>query len=260
MTRTRPHTNEALVKMRAGLAFALLIAWLALVAPCDALAPANGAAVDLGASETLSEKASGEPWFCHNLDCPPFAVEAKGDSYDVRVYPAGLRWTSTVVTGSSFDDAVSTGFMRLFRYISGENETGEKIKMTAPVRVEVAPGDGPFCDSNFTVSFFVPFEDGSGDDTANDRWKRKQRDVPFPTDASVFESEDEVDLRVFVSTFGGYSDAKKTRREAVRLAERVKRDGVAVTAERYFYAGYDSPFRAIDRHNEVWMTGDENAD
>jgi hypothetical protein len=184
--------------MRAGVASAVLVAWLAVLAPSHALAPADGASADLGASETAS------PWFCHGLDCPPFAVERRGDGYDVRVYPAGLRWTSTTVSGSSYDDATATGFERLFRYISGENEGNEKIPMTAPVRVAVAPGDGPFCDSNFTVSFFVPFEeegvettltenDGQmdGHGTHGTRTSRSQRALPEPADPDVFRDADD---------------------------------------------------------------------
>jgi hypothetical protein len=29
--------------------------------------------------------------------------------------------------------------------------------MTAPVTVRVTPSQGPFCEDNFTVSFFIPF-------------------------------------------------------------------------------------------------------
>ena len=332
--------------MRVGLTSATLVALLAFLAPSHALAP-TGVELNLGSSET-------EPRFCHGLDCPPFTVEKSGDSYDVRVYPGGLKWTSTVVTGSSFDDAVSTGFMRLFRYIGGENERSEKIAMTAPVRVQVAPGDGPFCDSNFTVSFFVPFEDkdtgkkqkdvpaptnkhvfqsvdqrdtqvfvvrvypgglkwtstvvtGSSFDDAvstgfmrlfryiggeNERSEKiamtapvrvqvapgdgpfcdsnftvsffvpfedkdtgkKQKDVPAPTNKHVFQSVDQRDTQVFVKAFGGYSDEKILQREATALAEALQKDDIEISQKTYVYAGYDSPFRPIDRHNEVWMT------
>lgn len=29
--------------------------------------------------------------------------------------------------------------------------------MTAPVTVRVIPSQGPFCEDNFTISFFIPF-------------------------------------------------------------------------------------------------------
>jgi|TARA_B110000967_G_scaffold178939_1_gene194089 hypothetical protein len=232
--------------MRYGVASTCVVALLAFLAPSHALAGSTG---ETGASENLRLVASktDEPLsrFCRGNDCPPFTVESRGETYDVRLYPGGLKWTSTVVSGVSFDDAVSTGFGRLFRYISGENAASEKIPMTAPVRVQVAPGDGPFCDSNFTVSFFVPFVDKDS---------KKQMEVPAPTDPSVFNSVDENPLRVFVKSFGGYSDEKVLRKQAAELAKALVEDGVELDAKSYYSAGYDSPFRPIDRHNEVWMT------
>jgi hypothetical protein len=42
--------------------------------------------------------------------------------------------------------------------LAGGNEHGWKIEMTAPVRVLLFPGAGPFCRDMFTVSFFLPFD------------------------------------------------------------------------------------------------------
>lgn len=33
-----------------------------------------------------------------------------------------------------------------------------EVEMTAPVAVRTIPGQGPACETNFTVYFFVPFE------------------------------------------------------------------------------------------------------
>lgn len=63
------------------------------------------------------------------------------------------------ITLSQICDRDCNDLQRLFDYISGENEPTVKVNMTAPVVTKVEHGDGPFCKSNFTVSFFVPFAD-----------------------------------------------------------------------------------------------------
>lgn len=75
------------------------------------------------------------PWFCHKLDCPSFEVTSDGipDGIEFRTYAPGV-WVSTNVDKMGYDEAVGTGFMRLFSYISGANEDEAKVPMTAPVR------------------------------------------------------------------------------------------------------------------------------
>ncbi|KAJ9522741.1 hypothetical protein QJQ45_019853, partial [Haematococcus lacustris] len=135
------------------------------------------------------------PWFCHSINCPPFTVENDNVAADVelRRYAAGL-WVATNISDTSYDAAVGTGFKRLFDYISGEdpnpvktllaarppaapptipslpmpnlllgeafsrdNEGSLKVDMTAPVRVRLTPGPGPFCKDDFTVAFYLPW-------------------------------------------------------------------------------------------------------
>ena len=57
------------------------------------------------------------PWFCHGLDCPRFEALGKGEGFEIRKYPAA-KWASTEVKGIGLDKGMSTGFMRLFNYIS----------------------------------------------------------------------------------------------------------------------------------------------
>ena len=47
---------------------------------------------------------------------------------------------------------------------------GEKIDMTVPVRTSIIPGQGPACEDNFTMSFFI---------------SPKVADPPMPSDSSV---------------------------------------------------------------------------
>ena len=113
--------------------------------------------------------------------------------------------------------------------------------MTAPVMVDVAPGAGPNCDSNFTVSFYVP--------AAN------QAAPPLPSNPLVFLSKRPA-RKVYVSVYPGYTNDKKVVAAASALAEALVADGIAVTPSSGFTsAGYDSPFNILNRHNEVWFFG-----
>lgn len=47
--------------------------------------------------------------------------------------------------------------MKLFDYISGGNSAKTKIPMTAPVVTKIEPGQGPNCESTFTMSFYNPY-------------------------------------------------------------------------------------------------------
>lgn len=131
------------------------------------------------------------------------------------------------------------GFMRLFDYIEGENVKKVKIPMTAPVAVEIQPGQGPFCKNNFTVNFFIPFADQSS---------------PIdPTNKEVFISS-LPEFYAYVIVYGGYSNINKVQEYSEELGEALVKDGLGDTFRKdvFFYAGYDSPFKPLNRHNEIW--------
>ena len=231
---------------------ALLVLFALSLAPGSVAARPQTRASVLGALGLRADDALGTadevaaPWFCHGIDCPAFEPVPTDASYETRIYPPGLRWTSTVVSGVDYDAAVGVGFRRLFRYISGENEASAKIPMTAPVRVRIAAGAGPFCESNITVSFFVPYVPGESD---------VQVDAPRPTDPAVFEETDEEGFAAFVASFGGYADQSAIARHAESLGRALRKDGTRAKTDHFFFAGYDSPFRVLKRHNEVWYEG-----
>ena len=65
---------------------------------------------------------------------PGYRVVLEDSSIEIREYDAyAVAWTTAP---GSFDEAVQTGFQRLFRYITGENVSAADIDMTAPVLTE----------------------------------------------------------------------------------------------------------------------------
>ncbi|XP_053145299.1 heme-binding protein 2 isoform X2 [Hemicordylus capensis] len=79
-----------------------------------------------------------------------------------------------------------------------------------------------------------------------------QANPPKPTEPDVF-IENRPAITVFVRSFGGFAKAKKNQEEILALAESLKRDGKAFQERVYYSAGYDSPFKLLNRHNEVWL-------
>merc|ERR1711862_879385 len=176
------------------------------------------------------------PAFCRSLDCPKFSLLNKTENYELRKYEAS-RWASTSVENlHDLNGAMRTGFMRLFDYITGNNERGEKIAMTCPVRTKIVPGAGPFCADTFTISFMVPFS---------------VETAPKPSNPAVFLEEDP-ESEQYVRHFGGYASNDDWQQCLVSL---VKALGDKPHKTGYHYtAGYDSPFQFVNRHNECWLT------
>ena len=206
-----------------------------LVLPGNAAAQRGG-----GAEMTLGEFKA--PWFCHKIDCPVFKVlnaanATTAELWEEREYPS-QEWTETYVSGMDLDKAERTGFMRLFSYISGANAEDAKVAMTAPVLNYITPGEGPFCEDHYNISFYVPYD--------------LQGKAPAPTSPDVY-SVMKPAMRVFVTSFGGYETYAKLQGAAAGLAQRLRDHGESFDSEHFYFAGYDSPFRVIDRHNEVWF-------
>jgi len=178
----------------------------------------------------------GEPSFCNGLECPKFTTEKTTKEYELRMYQASV-WVSTTIIGLDYNKATEEGFHRLFDYISGANELHKKIDMTAPVITRVIPGAGPACESNFTVSFFVPFE--------------YQSNPAKPTSPDVFISQ-LPEFEGYVRSFKGFANQDDYLKEAANLAHALTNDTLSYHSDFFYTAGYDSPFKPFNRHNEVW--------
>ena len=166
------------------------------------------------------------------LECPDFTLNETHGDYEMRTYPAGW-WVGTTHVGMGKDG--SNSFMKLFNYISGANDKRQKIAMTAPVLTEIVPGPGPNCESTFTTSFYVP--------------KHLWGSIPQPTASDVFLHHEE-ERTVYVRAFDGNAKQGDYIENAAALAQSID-DEAAFHADKWFTAGYDSPFSFKGRRNEV---------
>ncbi|XP_008311186.1 heme-binding protein 2 [Cynoglossus semilaevis] len=183
-------------------------------------------------------KAVGQALFSTGLQNPKFiVVEKKAEDYEIRTYHA-CKWVSTTVSGTQMDASISTGFRRLFNYIQGNNQNKVKVEMTAPVSSLVEPGEGPACESRFTVSFYLPEE--------------HQASPPEPSSPEVFV-EQRKEFTAYVRTYSGFSNENMKREELLKLLESLQRDSMPYVDKPYYVAGYDSPFKLTNRRNEVWV-------
>lgn len=117
--------------------------------------------------------------------------------------------------------------------------------MTVPVPVAmqiqpVAESDS-FCKDNFTMSFFIPF--------------KHQEDAPAPSEDTVHLTDFQP-FCAFVRVYGGFSDMKKVEQHYNELVESLKKDGFGEEdygTDAFYSAGYDSPWKFSNRHNEIWL-------
>lgn len=153
---------------------------------------------------------------------------------EVRRYPPVVLAT----VNSSYDDIA---FAILFKYISGYNEAGGKLAMTAPV-ISPAPGErmamtAPVLSDSEGFSFVLP----TGTDIAN---------APRPSDARVTLST--IPSR-YVATlrFSGKAYLRDVLEMEGALMKVLKEKGVG-TKGRPFLMRYNSPFiPGFLRRNEV---------
>lgn len=148
----------------------------------------------------------------------PYKVSQKDGDYEVRDYPA-----LQLVTTSMSDDDKS--FMRLFKYISGENEAKEKISMTTPV----------FMGGN-TMSFVMPDQ---------------MKGAPPNPGSSDVQIRSQVAQRVCVYRFNGTRSTEKEKEALKLLHEWMLKKGLQIAGEPFF-AYYDPPWTLGPwRRNEV---------
>lgn len=180
-----------------------------------------------------------------NNDGPAYKVVKQDGNFEIRDYPAYI--VAQVNETSNFNDAMYTGFMKLFNYISGKNTNKSKISMTAPVIQEhastsekipmTAPLTSEKVNNTYTISFIMPAQYTL--DT-----------LPVPEDKNIAFKEIGTH-RVAVIKFSGRMDEGIANKKIDELKEWLYKNNIHPKSG-FLMAQYDPPWiPGFMRRNEV---------
>jgi len=163
------------------------------------------------------------------LDSPVYKVVSTDGAFEIRDYSESTL-VSAPMDGPGLQN--NSAFQKLFGYISGSNEGGEKIAMTTPVYSTRNENGG-------WMSFVVP----------NDVAKNG---TP-PPNSKELRVEKMAAGRFIVYRFSGSPSRSRFENARKLLAERIKLKGLKISGD-YITAGYDPPFTPpSSRRNEVMI-------
>lgn len=164
------------------------------------------------------------------LERPAFVVERKVDGIEYRRYEPYQIAECHFESLDDLNAASNAGFNYLFRYISGDNASSQKISMTVPVQQMPT-------DSGWAISFVVPrsfYENGA----------------PIPTNPNVAIRKIDGGL-VAALVYRGFWNNEVFERKREELLKRVAAAGEKPIGE-VFSAVYNPPMTpTFLRHNEV---------
>ncbi|KAH9298720.1 hypothetical protein KI387_030402, partial [Taxus chinensis] len=165
---------------------------------------------------------------CKSIECPAYDIIEQGEGYEIRRYNHTLWMSTSPIPNISFVNATRTGFLRLFDYIQGKNDEHAKVPMTAPVLTDILPSTGPFCESSFAVSFYVP---------------TKFEKAPPKAEESLALEQKRWDVRyAAVRRFGGFVSDYNVGEEASKLQVSLSGSPWEPSLSLYSVAQYNSPF------------------
>ena len=154
-----------------------------------------------------------------DTEIQPYEVIKAIDSVEIRFYPS-----ATLVQTSG-----GNNFGKLFRYISGSNESEEKIAMTAPVYMS---------EDKSEMAFVMPLD-------------VHQKGAPEPMGKNVSLRITEPRY-VAAIRYGGYTNASKEATYTKRLMKALEDNSIEAKGAVEFL-GYDSPYKFYNRRNEVMV-------
>ena len=144
---------------------------------------------------------------------PPYKIIYENDTYEIRYYSDRLVVQAVGGLGDN-------SFRKLFNYISGSNNTAEKIEMTVPVTQSIK-------ENKLFMQFYVPS-------------KFNKETVPLPTNPDLEISI--IDAGYFaVVQFSGRSSDKNFIKHTKILEQKLLEDKISINGSA-IKATYNSPF------------------
>ncbi|XP_068177944.1 uncharacterized protein soul5l [Antennarius striatus] len=179
--------------------------------------------------------------FCtESKECLEYDLICKTDEYEVRRYSA-TRWVSTDAEAYFMGVGAAMAFRRLFQYITGANERGVQMEMTAPVLVKIPEETRMWEPAVYSLNFPLP--------------AAYQDKPPAPTNDKLYFTE-MPDMDVYVRSYGGWMLSVTSRLHAHLLTRELERVHAPYNHSFHYGVGYDSPLKLLNRHNEVWYVAE----
>lgn len=177
------------------------------------------------------------------LEEPSYTVLSKNGSIEIRRYQPYVV-AETFVPLSEMDEASTAAFKKLFKYISGENQSAADISMTAPVtttRSEKIAMTAPVATTRsvdgFVTSFMV-------------QGKYTMQTAPIPLDSTIRLREVPARVVAVISFSGRWTESNMSEHEQ-ELAAWIKENGHRPIGIPVI-ARYDPPFMPwFWRRNEI---------
>lgn len=162
------------------------------------------------------------------IEEPAYTVLETIEGLEIRSYEG--YWVAQKLVAGDFDDAGSEAFRPLVSYLSGDNATGEKIQMTAPVQ-QRSIGE------RHAVTFVMP--------------RRTTADgLPDPEDQTVTLQQVPAQMVAALRYSGGWQEERYRKFEQQLLSQLAATDYVVCGAT--VWARYNPPFwPGFLRRNEV---------
>tara|TARA_Y100000590_G_scaffold379727_1_gene447571 strand:- start:1412 stop:1978 length:567 start_codon:yes stop_codon:yes gene_type:complete len=152
-----------------------------------------------------------------------YEIVKKNEIYEIRKYADRLAVQTININQNN-------NFRKLFNYISGKNESNEKIKMTTPVTQIEKQG-------NMTMQFYLP-----------SKFNKNNAPTPTRSDVQIIMIKNGFYAAI---TYSGRTNEKNFKKHKEILEKKLKEDNISIIGP-IIKATYNGPFTLpIYRRNEA---------